>query len=227
MKPVRYLLVLALATVATAHAQDTFSIVAVDPATGEVGSAGASCVPFDVAIISDLHPGVGAINTQAHYIASNQAYASSLMDQGLSPDSIIAMLELNDVNQTPAYRQYGVVALAGGGSAAAFTGEYTDDWRGHRVGATYAVQGNILLGSEIIDSIAARFERAEGRLADRLMYALLGARVPGADIRCMPNGTSSLGAYIQVARPGDRADSLMLDLRASIPSGAVESILPG
>ena len=218
------ILSLALALFTAARAQDTFSIVAVDPATGEVGSAGASCVPFDVAIISDLHPGVGAINTQAEYHQSNQIYASTLMDEGLSPDSIIAMLERNDVGDTPARRQYGIAALANGGSAAAFTGEYTIDWRGHRVGATSAVQGNILLGQQIIDSIADRFERSQGRLADRLMYALLGARVAGADTRCLQYGTSSLGAYIQVARPGDRDDSLMLDLRASIPSGAVEPL---
>jgi hypothetical protein len=82
----------------------------------------------------------------------------------------------------------------------------------------YSAQGNILLGQQIVDSIADRFERSTGRLADRLMYALLGARVAGADTRCAPFGTSSHGAFIQVARPGDRSDSFMLDLRVSLPA---------
>jgi uncharacterized Ntn-hydrolase superfamily protein len=207
-----------------ASAQDTFSIVAVDPATGEVGSAGASCVPFDVAIISDLHPGVGAINSQAWYVASNQEYARRLMDEGIAPSAIIDSLLAHDIHDSPAYRQYGIATLAGGGTTAAFTGEFTDDYKGHRLGTTYSVQGNILLGPQILDSIAARFGRATGPLADRLMYALMGARVIGADSRCTPYGTSSLGAFIRVARPGDRVDSTLLDIRVSIPTGSAEPL---
>ena len=62
----------------------TFSIVAVDTTTGEVGSAGGSCIAGSI-IISDIHPGVGAIHTQSYYLPSNQNYASSLMDEGYSP----------------------------------------------------------------------------------------------------------------------------------------------
>jgi len=57
------------------YAQDTFSIVAIDTITGEVGSAGASCVYIagqGVRILSDVHPGLGAIHTQAYYLSANQ-----------------------------------------------------------------------------------------------------------------------------------------------------------
>jgi uncharacterized Ntn-hydrolase superfamily protein len=70
------------------QAQDTFSIVAIDTITGEVGSAGASCVFIagqGVRILSDVHPGLGAIHTQAYYLSDNQDYARNLMNQGLSP----------------------------------------------------------------------------------------------------------------------------------------------
>ncbi len=63
---------------------DTFSIVAVDPATGEVGSAGASCIAGSI-IISDMHPGVGAIHTQSYWNSQNQNNAHDLMEQGWSP----------------------------------------------------------------------------------------------------------------------------------------------
>ena len=69
----------------------TFSIVAVDTNTGEVGSAGGSCIAGSI-IISDIHPGVGAIHTQAYYLPANQNYAASLMDQGYSPNEIIQLL---------------------------------------------------------------------------------------------------------------------------------------
>ena len=72
----------------------TFSIVAVDTTTGEVGSAGGSCISGSI-IISDIHPGTGAIHTQSYYLPANQSYASSLMDEGYSPDEIIQFLENN------------------------------------------------------------------------------------------------------------------------------------
>ena len=69
----------------------TFSIVAVDLSNGQVGSAGASCIGGSI-IISDLHPGVGAIHTQSYWSGYNQIIASDLMDLGLSPDEIIQYL---------------------------------------------------------------------------------------------------------------------------------------
>ena len=57
---------------------DTFSIVAVDTLTGQIGSAGASCIQGSI-IISDIHPGLGAIHTQSYWNGSNQDSASSLM----------------------------------------------------------------------------------------------------------------------------------------------------
>ena len=91
----------------------TFSIVAVDKNTGEVGSAGGSCIPGSI-IISDMHPGIGVIHTQSYWLAANQNYASTLMDQGFSPDQIIALLEENDVQSNPTIRQYGIVDLYSG-----------------------------------------------------------------------------------------------------------------
>ena len=88
----------------------TFSIVAVDTETGEVGSAGGSCIANSI-IISDIHPGIGVIHTQAYWMASNQNYASSLMNQGLSPEEIVLLLENNDAQNNPSIRQYGIVDL--------------------------------------------------------------------------------------------------------------------
>ena len=96
--------------ISESYSQDTFSIVAVDPGTQEVGSAGASCINGSI-IISDVHPGIGAVHTQSYWNSTNQNNASDLMDQGYTPEEIIEYLVENDAQGNPSIRQYGVVDL--------------------------------------------------------------------------------------------------------------------
>ncbi len=191
----------------------TFSIVAVDPNTQEVGSAGASCIAGSI-IISDVHPGLGAIHTQSYWTAQNQNYARLLMNQGHSPQQIIDSLVVHDSGGNPTIRQYGVVDLIGGGRSAAYTGINCFDYKNHELGVTYAIAGNILLGQEILDGMELAFLTTSGTLADKLMAALQGANVPGADTRCLPN-KPSISAFIRVARPGDPTNDLYLDLNVN------------
>ncbi|MFN0215301.1 MAG: DUF1028 domain-containing protein [Saprospiraceae bacterium] len=216
-----------------AYSQDTFSIVALDTITGEIGSAGASCldgsqIAGGAIIISDILPGRGAIHTQSFWHPTNQANARLRMEAGLSPAQIIAWLKTNDVQGPFAWinRQYGVVDFdpQGHPRSAALTGTNCYDWKGHKTGANYSIQGNILLGPGILDSMEARFLAATGPLSDRLMACLQGANVPGADTRCLQNGTSSLSAFIRVAKPGDAEDSLSLDLNVPLVPTGMEPI---
>lgn len=205
--------------------QDTFSITAIDTLTGEVGSAGASCIdesaiPTGCYILSDVKPGVGVIHTQAYWNPANQNYASSLMDLGLPPWDIIDSLVANDVQNNPHIRQYGVIDYHDGmARCAAYTGINCDDYKNHIIGPNYTIQGNILLGQEILDSMEVRFLETEGELACKLMAALQGAKVIGADTRCFDDGTSSLSAFLRVAQPLDPPDELYLDL--NVPSTPV------
>lgn len=194
--------------------QDTFSIVAVDPETNEVGSAGASCIAGSV-IISDIHPGVGAIHTQSYWLAANQANASELMSLGASPDEIIDYLINNDIQNNPSIRQYGVIDLVNGGRSAAFTGDGCFDYKNHILGDTYSIQGNILLGQDILDQMEIGFLNTEGTLSDKLMAALQGANVPGADTRCLDDGISSLSAFIRVANPDDNSNFPNLNINVN------------
>ncbi len=184
------------------RAEATFSIVAVDTITGEVGSAGASCIAGSN-IIEDVVEGIGAINTQAFYLSGNQANAHALLIAGITPDSIMNWLEANDVQNNPTTRQYGAVTLAGQGASAAFTGLLCIEWKGHHTGPGYSIQGNILLGPEILDSMKFVFLNTSGPFAERLMAALEAAKVIGVDKRCATAGKSSISAYIKVARIGD------------------------
>lgn len=217
----KFLFILLLALFSTLSAQDTFSICAVDTATGEVGSAGASCIDaiqigntIGCALISDVHPGVGVIHSQAYYITPNQLYAQSLMNLGLSPQQIIDSLQVNDAQNNPAIRQYGVVKFNGPSSvAAAYTGSSCSSYANHIVGPNYAIQGNILLGPQILDSMEARFLNTQGDLACKLMAAMQGANVPGADTRCISSGNSSLSSFLRVA------NSTVLTIDLVVPSG--------
>lgn len=192
----------------------TFSIVAVDPSTGEVGSAGASCVA-GVLIISDLLPGIGGINTQAYYLPENQANAHILMGKGLPPASIVNWIVENDAQNNPTIRQYGVVDLIDGGRSAAYTGSSCYEWKGHIEGPTYAIQGNILLNSEILHDMETAFLAAGGSLAERLMAALQAANIPGADSRCLAYGKPAISAYLQVAQADDPVGEYFLEINVN------------
>lgn len=210
MKALVLILIVLYVSLNQSLAQDTFSIVAVDSITGEVGSAGASCVDlFQVGLPTDhflgqLIPGVGAINTQAWYLTANQNNATNRMNLGDTPSQIIQWLIANDSQGQPEFRQYGIAAMINGSpETAAYTGSSTDDYKNHIIGPNYAIQGNILLGQEVLDSMEARFLNEDGDLACKLMAALQGANMIGADTRCAANGTSSLFAYVKVAQPTD------------------------
>jgi uncharacterized Ntn-hydrolase superfamily protein len=210
-------------SVCNLYSQHTFSIVAVDTITEEIGSAGATCGDSIIwpgtpgaYIISDILPGVGAIHTQSFWLASNQVNARVQMQQGSNPNQIISWLAANDAQNNPQSRQYGVVDYHNGSSrSAAFTGTNCFDYKNHILGPNYAIQGNILLGQQILDSMEYYFLNTNGCLPEKLMAAMNGAKVVGADTRCMVEGTSSLSAFLRMALPTDNYNNLFLDINVA------------
>ena len=186
-----------------ALSQDTFSICAYDSITGQVGSAGATCIQASTSavIISDVIPGVGVVHTQASWLQANKTYAHNLMLLGLTPQQIIDSVTLHDAQGNATIRQYGVVDVTG--ASAGYTGSACLTYHNHINGSGYAIQGNILLGQQILDSMESRFLNTPGDLACRLMSALQGAKVVGADTRCTNLGISAVSAFIRVANTTD------------------------
>jgi uncharacterized Ntn-hydrolase superfamily protein len=218
-------------------AQDTFSIIAVDPDTGEIGSAGASCVtgvgPNGIIdIITKIIPGRGGVNSQAYVCIPNVNLNNAIdqMEQGSSPTEIIDWLINNDAcsapSQDPAYRQYGIADFDPNGDprTAGYTGNLTDAYTEDRQGPTYSIQGNILLDQSIIDNMEDGFNNTTGTLADKLMAAMQGANVPGADSRCLNSGTSSTTAYLLVYRPDDDPNDPYIRLNVGQQPAGVEPI---
>jgi uncharacterized Ntn-hydrolase superfamily protein len=154
-------------------------------------------------ILSDVIEGIGGIHTQASYLAQNQQNARARMLQGLSPQQIIDWLVANDAQNNPTIRQYGIVDLTRNGESAAYTGSNCTNYKNHVTGPGYAIQGNILLGQVIIDTMHSTFLNTPGPLADRLMATLQAAKILGADTRCAARGTSSQSGFVKVVRIGD------------------------
>ena len=147
------------------------------------------------------------------------------MQQGSSPNQIISWLIANDVQNNPQSRQYGIVDYHNGSArSAAFTGSNCYDYKNHILGPNYAIQGNILLGQEILDSMEYYFLNTEGCLPDKLIASMLGARVVGADTRCMNEGTSSLSAFMRMALPTDIYNDLFLDINVAGTAPNIEPI---
>jgi uncharacterized Ntn-hydrolase superfamily protein len=220
---ITYFLILLLICNISLAGQDTFSIVAVDSITGEVGSAGASCIANSL-IISDIVPGRGAIHTQSFWSAGNQTKARAQMLLGKSPTEVMDYMSKNsnDANFNASNRQYGIADFGTNRTtrAAAFTGPNCFDYKNHIIGPNYSIQGNILSGQAILDSMEARFLSTKGTLADKMMAAMQGANKPGADTRCLPDGTSSLSAFLRIAKPTDPANAFYLDLNVpNMPVG--------
>lgn len=205
-------------------AQDTFSIIAVDSVTHEVGSAGASCIgssvsnPDGVMIISGIIPGRGGVNAQAsvcipHYNLQN---AMTWMSQGMSPQQILNSLLANDACTygDSSNRQYGIVDFDSLGKvrSAGYSGVNCLNYKNHITGVNYSIQGNILLGQNVLDSMESGFLKASGDLACKLMAALQGAKIPGADTRCLQYNKSSISSYLRVAKPNNSQGAYYLEL---------------
>jgi uncharacterized Ntn-hydrolase superfamily protein len=159
----------------------TFSIVAFDPRTGDLGVAVASRV-FGVGNhVPWAEAGVGAVATQA---AMNGGYGPrglELLRQGLSAQQVLDRLLAEDKFDRLEGRQVAIVD--GKGNVAVHTGPAASEWKGHIKGATYSVQGNILAGAHVAEAMARAFENSKGELAERLYAALKAGDDAGGDRR--------------------------------------------
>ena len=196
-------LVSALASPAAALAQreapvpkrpvHTFSIVARDPATGELGVAVQSHWFSVGPIVPWIEAGVGAVATQSFVDPSYGKLGLDLMRAGKSaPDALKALIAgdpASDVRQ--------VAMIDTQGRVAAHTGVKDIQAAGHKVGVNYSVQANLMLNETIWPAMSRAFEAAKGDLADRMLAALDAAQAAGGDIR----GRQSAALIVVTGKP--------------------------
>ncbi len=157
----------------------TFSIVACDPKTKDLGVAVESRFVSVGAVVPWAEAGVGAVATQSF---ANTAYGPrglGLLRRGTHPRD--AVHRLTEKDRMAPQRQVGIVDARG--RAASFTGEECYAWAGGVVGRNYACQGNILAGEEVVKGMARAFESTEGDLPIRLLAALHAGQRAGGDRR--------------------------------------------
>jgi uncharacterized Ntn-hydrolase superfamily protein len=157
----------------------TFSIVALDPLTKNLGVAVQSRYFSVGPVVPWAKAGVGAIATQSF---ANVAYGPKglrLLKRGLTVQEVIDKLTHGDKGRD--YRQLGLIDAEG--NAAAYTGKKCLEWAGSRIGKCCSAQGNILVGKEVVENMRRKFEATKGELADRLVAALEGGEEAGGDAR--------------------------------------------
>ncbi len=157
----------------------TFSIVAFDPKTKDLGVAVESRFISVGAVVPWAQAGVGAVATQSLANTEYGPQGLARLRKREAPKDVLKAL--TDKDDLAAQRQVGLVDARG--RSAAFTGNECFEWAGHAVGRNYACQGNILAGEEVVKGMARVFESTEGDLPVRLLAALHAGQRAGGDKR--------------------------------------------
>ena len=200
----------------------TWSVVGVDPATGDVGVVMASCVPGTLAdALAALVPGKGAAATQASFDVNNRNRVFEALKQGLPAEEVIRIATDTTVDTRLGSRQYGVVTMSGGTvRTAGFTGKPMLDgaaapdsrrYAGIRADASkgVSVQGNTLAAPAVVGNALAAYVWDDpvgfNTLPDRLMRAIEAGSAAGGDVRCNTDVVrqTAATAMIVVARGTD------------------------
>ena len=181
----RLILVLAILTMVFSQKNSsirpisTYSIVALDETTGELGVAVQShwfSVGF---LVPWAKAGVGAVATQSFVKVDYGPDGLQLMESGMKAADALKTLTSKDEGE--AVRQVGMIDIKG--NVAAHTGSRCIKYAGHIVGENYSVQANMMANGTVPKAMAVAFEKTKGDLADRMMAALEAAEAEGGDIR--------------------------------------------
>lgn len=196
----------------------TFSLVAQDPETGDLGVAVASKFLAVGSVVPFARAGVGAIATQSYANPRFGPQGLALLRQGASPEGVLEAFRRTDPGLEK--RQFGLVSARG--EALSFTGAECHPWAGGRAGKGFAAQGNLLAGPQVMEAMVETFLREERTpFPERLLLALKAGEEAGGDKR----GKQS--AALLVVGEGKGYGGLWdryIDLRADDHSEPVEEL---
>jgi uncharacterized Ntn-hydrolase superfamily protein len=159
----------------------TFSIVAIDPQTGEMGVAVASRYFSVGSVVPWAMADVGAVATQANVNVGYGQQAIDLLRQGMTAPEVLKKILADDKFEGKDGRQVAIVDAKG--NVAAYTGPNAPKWAGDRQGKTWSAQGNILVGAQVPEAMGKAFESTQGELAEKLFAALKAGDSVGGDAR--------------------------------------------
>ena len=184
----------------------TFSVVARDPATGDLGIAVSSCILAVGRAVPSVRPGVGVVAVQAR---SRRGLGTMLL-AGLADGAAPAGLVRRAAHAAPEDADRQVAVLSARGEVAADTGSGSFPVSGHLVGDQMSVQGNMLASTDVLPAMSQAFAAARGDLADRLLASLTAGQDAGGDLR----GRQSAALLVVSGTPADDDDDgVRMDLR--------------
>jgi uncharacterized Ntn-hydrolase superfamily protein len=195
----------------------TFSIVARDPDTGEMGVAVQSHWFSVGSIVSWAEAGVGAVATQSFVNASFGPRGLKMLKEGKTAKEVVkALIEADEGRDV---RQLAIIDVHG--NVAAHTGKRCIDEAGHIVGDNFSVQANMMLKKTVPKAMAKAFRNSEGPLAERMMAALQAAQAEGGDIR---GKQSAALIVVKGTSSGKVWEDRIIDLRVEDHPDAVQEI---
>jgi uncharacterized Ntn-hydrolase superfamily protein len=159
----------------------TFSIVAIDPANGDMGVAVASRYFSVGSVVPWALAGIGAVATQANVNVGYGPKGIDLLRQGLPAKQVLERLLAEDTFEGKDGRQVAIVDAHG--NIATYTGPNALHWAGDRQGKAWSAQGNILVGPQVPEAMGKAFEATQGELAEKLYAALKAGDDAGGDAR--------------------------------------------
>ena len=166
-------------TVGTQRPVHTYSIVARDPQTGQLGVAVQSHWFSAGTLVPWARAGVGAVATQSFVDVRYGTEGLALMQDGKSAQDALKQLLRED--PTPEVRQVGMIDASG--NIAQHTGTQCIQHAGHLAGKNFAVQANLMINEGVPEVMAKAFQQAQGPLAERMLMALFAAQAAGGDLR--------------------------------------------
>jgi uncharacterized Ntn-hydrolase superfamily protein len=166
-------------TISTQRPVHTYSIVARDPETGQLGVAVQSHWFSVGALVPWARAGVGAVATQSFVDVRYGTEGLALMQEGKSAQDALKQLLRED--PTPGVRQVGMIDASG--NIAQHTGAQCIQHAGHLAGENFTVQANLMINEGVPQAMAKAFRQAQGPLAERMLVALFAAQAAGGDLR--------------------------------------------
>ncbi len=192
----------------------TFSMVARCPKTSALGVCVSTAVPAVGSRVPHVEAGVGAIATQAKTNVFYGINGLKMLKAGLSPRVALETMLIGD----PERESRQVIIIDSEGRTAAFTGKETVGWKGHLLGESYVVAGNLLVGDQVLESMSQTFRESKGELAERLLKALEAGQEAGGDKR------GRMSAALMIAGQRRKESGLILELKVDKHRDPIEEL---
>jgi uncharacterized Ntn-hydrolase superfamily protein len=194
----------------------TFSLVAYDSATHQLGIVVQSKAFAVGSIVPWLLPGVGAVATQANANLHLGPRGLALLREGRHPSEVVEQLLESDEGRK--VRQLGIVDAQG--RSATYTGPNCLDWAGGLSAEGWACQGNILAGKQVVEAMAEAYATTAGPFAERLLAALAAGQEAGGDIRGMQSAALKI-----VGENPNHPEGVLLDVRVDDHHAPIEELI--